>query len=477
MEKIKKLIDYVLLGIYVIFISMFVGFIFIKATPKYMFSYIIVTLLIIGLIIFLRKNKKIFTNRKMLILLAIVVALFAIGIRMYIVKLNYISPYSDYATFYNNAAYFSENTKFLYTDYIALFPYLSGYIIALGTFFKMIAVSYTNAIIFNVIFDLLSALLLFLTFRKKSLPKAILLALSWLINPINIIWCTFVSPVVIVNFFVVLALCMIESFEKDIIKPKRFIIYNIVLGIILALGNQFRPIFIIFIIALFIYRVYRTMFEKNIKKSVTIISLIVLTCFYVFVDKTIFCVIEKINVEKCATTQGWAIYVGANINSSGAWNLEDSQHFSEINHRMPAEDAQQQIKKEAIERYKNNGIISNIRLMKNKTSIMMSSLGKYSSSCFNYIQDSYNNEKLDKYIEIICCMMCFIIVFSNIIIVAFRKNIKDNMIYILMSIGIIMAHLLVEVSERYSIQAYIPLQILATIMFVDILNKDKIFDK
>lgn len=57
---------------------------------------------------------------------------------------------------------------------------------------------------------------------------------------------------------------------------------------------------------------------------------------------------------------------------------------------------------------------------------------------------------------------------SNIYIVLFRKNMENKIIYMLLAIGLITAHLFVEVSERYSLQAYIPMMFLSFKMINDL---------
>lgn len=85
-----------------------------------------------------------------------------------------------------------------------------------------------------------------------------------------------------------------------------------------------------------------------------------------------------------------------------------------------------------------------------------------------YIQEGISNELIMSIIKYLLSATCFIIVLSNIYIVLFRKNMENKIIYMLLAIGLITAHLFVEVSERYSLQAYIPMMFLSFKMINDL---------
>lgn len=473
MEKVKKVVDYIFFIIYLIFIVIFLKNILLDVSKIYRFIFFTLCLLTIGIIYLLRKRKKVLKCKTVWLAVGIILSVIGISIRIFLTKLNYLTPFSDYLTFYDNATFFSENTKILNSRYIALFPYLSGYIVSLGTFFKIFSVKYVNVIFFNIVIDILTSLVLCITFRKKSLVGAVLIMASWLINPINIVWCAFAYPISIINFFIVLSLCMIQSWEGRDNNLKIFIVYNILLGLVLALGNQFRPIFIIFVIALFICRLYQFLFEKHSTKGMLILGMAILILVYVIADNLLVHTMQLFNSEEFSKTQGWTLYVGANIDSEGSWNLEDSKYFYEVGENKTADETQIYMKNEAIRRVKNNGIIDDLKLLVDKFRILTSSLGGYSAQSFNYIQISYESALVDKIVSMVLKVTCFIIVYSNLFVGIYYKNLKVKMIYMLVSLGIILSHLLVEVSPRYSIQAYIPMQILGIIILCDILFKNK----
>lgn len=473
MKKINGIFDDLIWVIYIVFICLFISSIFFKASLNYILLYICILAISIGIYFFIKKVRIKGKFKTISIVVLMLLSLLGIVARIYLANISYIEPYSDYATFYANSVYFSENFKFLNTNYIALFPYLTGYMMVLGLFFRIFTACYSNVVIFNLLIDICSAIVIFLTFRKKSISTALLFTTIWLINPINIIWCAFVYPMSITNFFVVLGLCLFEKFEKDSENKRKFLIYNVVLGCVLAIGSMFKPIFIIFIIAIFINRIYECVFKRDKNKVVILLSLLLLCCSYGLIRIGINKGVEKINGCEVSSTQGWTLYLGSNVESDGGWNELDAKYLSELLEKNSEVETQKILKDVAIQRYKDNGVASNLKLMRNKFIVLTSSLGAYSYEGFSYIQQGISNEIVMKLVKCSLFVACFMIVASSIYIVAFRKNIENKIMYMLLAIGLITAHFFVEVSVRYSIQAYIPMMMLSFIMINDLRNKVK----
>lgn len=471
MKKINEIFDDLIWVIYIVFICLFINSIFSKASLKFIVLYIVIFAISIVIYFLVKKVKIKGIFKKISVVVLMLLSLLGIVARIYLANISYIEPYSDYATFYENSIYFSENFKFSSTSYIALFPYLTGYMMVLGLFFRIFTACYSNVVIFNLLIDICSAIVIFLTFRKKSFYTALLFMTIWLINPINIIWCAFVYPMSITNFFVVLGLCLFEKFEKKSENKRKFLIYNIVLGCAFAIGSMFKPIFIIFIIAIFINRIYECVFKSDKNKVVILLSLLLLCCSYGLARISINKGIEKINGCEISSTQGWTLYLGGNAETGGMWNQSDSDYLYELLEDNSEKNTQKILKEAAIQRYKDNGVILNLKLMKNKFIVLTSYLGSYTYEGFNYIQQGISNEIVMKIIKCLLYLVCFMIVASNIYIFMFRKNIENKLMYMLLAIGLITAHLFVEVSARYSIQAYIPMMMLSFIMINDLRKK------
>lgn len=474
MDKLKKVADAGLNIIYFLFIAIFLFNILQVSSPRWIVIYVAIIVISILMYLFGSKLKiKVKINKKILFILGIIFVLIGVGVRIFILNLNHAEPYSDYSLFFNNASNFAQNNCFSSKYYIALFPYLTSYIVLLGSFFKVVGISIKSAILLNIIFDIMAALLLFVTFRKKFLNKAILLSVLYLINPISIMWCVAICPISIVNFFIVAALCVLEKFEGKIEGKVKNIIYNIFLGILLGIANQFRPIFVIFIIALVLYRIYIILFEKDAKKIMMAVSILVLGIAYFVTGKLILSNMQKINPEeKFATTQGWTIYLGANIESNGIWNLTDSMYFNAKMAGKTPQEVQIEMQKEAIERYKNNGFKGNALLMKEKFKVLTAYSGEYSSSAFASLEPELTGDRIDVCIKFISKLLFFLIVLSNIFVMFNKTEMKNKILYMLLSIGIVISHLLVEVSQRYSLHVYI-VMIVFMVLYMQNFKKEK----
>ncbi len=464
---VEKLLEY----IFLVFIIAILYFIITFSTQKYICMYAIIAIAMV-IIYVLVKKKKIDLESKLLkrTILAICIICTVIGVvvRIGLVFLSYAEPVSDYLTFYANAVSYATTSSFVNNEYIALFPYLAPYIVVLGNVFKILGISYKSAVIFNVFLDILAGMLLYLTFRKSEnkLKPCCILAI-WMINPFNILWCSFVAPITIVNFFFVLAIFIFEKREKIRCNTKQFLAISVLLGLVLGIANQFRPIFIIFLIALIMYELYNMLFEKENSKIILSIGILLVICMYFISGKIVFYSIEKINKVKFATSSGWTIYLGANIESKGTWNLEDSVFFNQkiTDGEFDAESIQKYFMNLAIERYKTNGIKSNIKLMRDKLEVLTGEVPRYSIESWWNIQEVPTNEQLNRVLMLWAKVTYTVLILANVYIIFRKKDIKRNKFYVLIVLGLITSHLLVEVSPRYNLHVLIPIQVILTLLY------------
>ena len=113
-------------------------------------------------------------------------------------------------------------------------------------------------------------------------------------------------------------------------------------------------------------------------------------------------------------------------------------------------------KNKAIENYKSYNILKIIKLYAKKYSILTSNLSFYT---YENTIGTYINKNI---IRIILYNFWFILLLSNIYtILRKNKNIDDILFIMVLEIGLILSHLLVEVSPRYFIPATVPIMIIA----------------
>lgn len=414
---------------------------------------IVIFITTIFMFVFLKKGKEFKLDNKMVNLLIII----SIIIRFGLVFLNYGEVYSDYAKFFYGSVEFYQFGTI--SKYVSVFPHLISYIASIGLVFKIFGTSYQAVIIFNIVFDLISAFVLKKMFNSKKV------ALFWLLNPINIIWCSICHPVVITNTFFIISIFVFYNLIKNLNNNKKVYILSIILGIVLSITNLFRPIMIIFIIALTIYFLLN-LTKDNLKKTFIILGLIILVFFSCnnlstniyknFIDNSI-----------ASKTYGWSMYIGANIDSNGSWNQRQQIELDEMlaSEATPTEIHAHFFNK-AIDLYKSNGLVNNIKLFIKKVMVMVGGPDWLSAAVFNLMMATPFNDNVFSIIKLLTLIPYYLLVLFNLLIAYINLKSKRSDFSFLLQlfiIGMITSHMFVEVAERYSLPLLVPYTILIII--------------
>ena len=429
----------------------------------------IFTFSIIVLCVFYKLVKKeiIKINKKTIIIFIIIAFVLRLGLFL----LNYDKPLmSDYLFFYENATQFMQGQE-LNNRYIATFPYLAPYVVILGAFLRIFnSNNYLLVILFHMILDFSTAFFIYKITGNKDKKTGMLGALLWLINPINIIWNTICCPVVIVNFGIAIILYVFEKIRLEISKGinwKKFLILNIIYGMTIGIFNSFRPIMIIIVIATIMYYIYTILYKVKQKKIriLVIIGSMLILAMYILINAVSNYGIGKLIKQEASTTPGWTLYLGSNIEYNGMWHEKASGEYTQLfnNEEMSAEEIQQYFNEKAIKQYKENGF-KNIKLFFNKYKILTNNIVGYSYSNINEVATINNN--ILRLIRISSeIAICIIIVLNVYYCINLIKNIQifENVIlYLLVIIGLLASHMLVEVSPRYALPLMPIITIVAT---------------
>lgn len=441
-NKLDKLIQKVLIIIYSL---IGLGIIILSVNNNILLSILLITFLIIIYLITKKYNfkiNKILENKKLFLIILIIPLL----IRLLLLVFNYPELYSDEATFYNNAVAISGN-KSLTNEYIATFPYLYPYIYLLGIIFKIFGTNYKVVVLTNIIIDLIGSFITYKFFENiKDKKSAKISLLIWLYNPFQIIWNVKCLPVIIVNTLIILSLYIFSILYKKISNIKHNILFSIILGIVLSIANSNRPIMIIFIIALFIYYVYLLIIKKNKPKELIISFVLIFVLFEFGNILTRNIVSDKTEYEVAKSSGGWSLYLGSSYDTSGQWYPVDK--FGELIYSddFTPTKTHDYFQKEAIKRYKDNGI-NNLILIPKKANVLVSSFDEFS---VNNLYSKLNIPIPKIIINILSKLFWLTLILTNLFIIKLKK---DDIIryfpYLLFFIGVILASLLVEVSPRY----------------------------
>ena len=416
---------------------------------------LILTLTIFILLKKIKPQKSIQLNKKTIILLI----LFGVLIRVLLLFLNYKNVYSDEATFYYNAIKLANNAT-INTRYIAVFPYLYSYILLLGSIMHYIGTGFRTVVLTNILLDIIGSYFIYLIGNKlKNKDFGIKMMLLWLYNPLQILWCTKALPVVIVNtLFIICIYTFIILLKSDTIKKK--ITLSIILGILLGISNSFRPIFIIFLIAMICYYIYNLLIKEN-KTDLKLINLIIIIIIFITCNNFYTSLVSsKTNYKIGNNTSGWTLYLGSNLKSNGAWfEVSEFNEFLNLNEdEFDVQKIHNYFKTQAINNYKTYNVVDLIKLFTKKYYILTSNIPSYTYE--NTINPLTNNKLT------IICKLYLIIFWITLILNCITikiKNIKNpiTIFLIIIEIGLILSHLLVEVSPRYFIPLTVPLLLIS----------------
>ncbi len=459
----KKIITNIIKIIYLVltFLILIVG---ILSGLKNDLLLFVISLLLIAFLFFIEKKysitKCILKNKK------IIVSLIVIGIvlRLLLLLFNYGEVFSDEATFYSNAINLSTHIP-LNNRYIAMFPYLYSYIFLLGNVMKIFTTKFIIVVILNIIMDIAASYFAYLFGKKiKNKEFGIILMLIWLLNPFQILWCMKALPITVVNLCFIISLYIFACLIKQN-KTINTILLSILLGINLGISNSFRPIFIIFVIAIFLYYLYLIIFLKSNYKNKLISYILIILCF-IGINNSYTKLVSNKTKYNIGGSSGWTLYLGSNLESNGAWFPSDEYNELMASDNFNPPDIHNYFKEKAIENYKSYNILNITKLYAKKYSTLTSNLSYYT---YENTIGTYTTKKM---IRIILYIFWFILIFSNLCIILRKdKNIDDILFTMILEIGLILSHLLVEVSPRYFVPTLVPIMIIASLNIYNFKNK------
>ena len=243
-----------------------------------------------------------------------------------------IEPSVDYQTFYNCASQLADS---FVTDfhYVALFPHIAGYATFLSLFFKLFGSGLLVAPVINVFLSTASMALIFYIGRSLGgRGVAIFASILWILCPSQTIYNIFVlsEPLYTTLLLVVWALLIWKEQMDFSQKLPSAIGFFVGIGVLLSVIQAVRPLSLVVLISL---AIWMFLIQKNSSKIIWRNKLI---CFAVAVLVFVICnfawgsLLDVRLGEQTARTQGYTMLVGANYDSMGQWNQEDSDTLSQI---------------------------------------------------------------------------------------------------------------------------------------------------
>lgn len=369
-------------------------------------------------------------------------------------------------------------------DYESLFPYLFTYTGSLAASMKILGKSYLAVVALNVVFDIIGAIGIYLLFKKwkKSKDVGLFAAVIWALNPLEIVFCGLPLAIVAVNVLFILAALSMYGICCNLENIKKLCLYAAMLGFVLAIGNAYRPFFVIFAIAMVIYLILCTLKNKMLWRPAIMSTLIVLMVMVVG-GALIRVIHSHLNsyYDGRKSQAGWSIYVGANYDTRGKWSSDDRDVFfgPVLNGEADGDVSvgQSIIMEKAIWRYEE--IISHRRLIShflNKTGVIF---GDVRNAIYDapYVFDVSGTNRLYRllqdiivvfYLTIFGLFFCFVLTKTRC---EGENNGDDNdfsLLLVISFIGFFLAMLLMESMNRYSLPFITLMLVLAVGFMVDV---------
>lgn len=360
----------------------------------------------------------------------------------------------DYNSYFILADALSNNSIVI-EKYISIFPHVLGYPTILSFFFRIFGSHIFIGQIINVIFSLIIALLIYkigkIIFSEKL---GFITSILWCFMPSQILYTVLLCTE---YFYTALFLFAVYTFLN-----KKGLLDYMLAGVICVMANSVRPLALILIIAFVIYDI---IFENKIPVLKKIIGIFIMLLIYITGQKLVTMAVEStINTKVSTSPIGFNLYVGMNYNNKGTWNSLDSAEFDKMlaDSRYDAQAIQDKFKDRAFKRIEEYEDILFKHIRRKHSKMWMSdhealvyvrtALKTENKFIPQFIQKIYIAASTSYYYAMIIGMI-FGVVFYII-----NKKYELSLLIIIL-IGTILVHVLVEVGGRYHFSC-IPLFIL-----------------
>ncbi len=288
---------------------------------------------------------------------------------------THISPRYDFLTYYRMAGELLHGRAYL-PDYVSVFPHVMGYPTVLSAFFSVFGQRVIVAQCVNIALSCLTVLLVYEVGRLTADRKAgLIAALLWTAAPSQIFYPLLVCTEPLFMFLTLLC----ATLALRAVRQKsglRGALMMCLLGALCAVTSKIRPNGIIVLIALIIMLVlfWRPAFTLKIKKIDLTRPLSAACILIVFFASSSFAsnrITSFIDRAPGKPGYGWNLFVGLNMESKGAWNMEDSALFTRLLNEKGASGAQQELFSSAMSRAGHLGVNTDtLRFFYHKINLM-----------------------------------------------------------------------------------------------------------
>ena len=459
MEKVsdilKKIMLCILLGIIVIALALIVreGLV----SPSYLAA-LVVGLVWAGALFWLirrrRKQAKALLPAGINVHKAVlIVAALCFALNLVWVLVIRIEPFSDYDKYWQLAISLATGREIEDAWYIAMYPHILGTASFLSFFVKLFGESVLMVSIINVLLTSLSGLLIFyICLEFADAETGLIASLLWAICPCKLMLNSLVFSEPLYTCLILLFILMFMKLHGDISGDKKqwwmCIVEGSLLGFLLQCINIVRPIAGILLIAMFIWLVMLRGAElKKLSLWKSWLFVIAPLLFIYSQTGSIWTshVAHMVGMEP-ASVPIYNIYVGFNEATQGQWSPEDMDLlFSYMSSGATPSQAQESLLPLLKERMSSG--IDYLRLFASKLIAFMGNdeLGGY----------TYRFTRPESFVKL--GMVAGNVFYYGVLVLALiglgrmmaEKQLSSALLLPLYVIGLTLAHMLVEVANRY----------------------------
>lgn len=239
-----------------------------------------------------------------------------------------IEPFSDYLTYWDCAVSLAYGREIYSTEYVAMYPHILGYASFLAPFIRLFGEHVLVGTLLGLLLSCLSALLIFAICRSAAgLPAAVLAGLLWACYPGRIMLGSLIFSEPLYTCLVLLFLWLMLRLQRRQGRGPFLaaVAWGLGLGLLLAVINAVRPISAILIIALLLWLLLLRGYELKSGRlwRFWLVCLACLLLCFQLSGKLWNRHLESVLGEEPAGLPVYNLYVGFNMDTLGQWSGED----------------------------------------------------------------------------------------------------------------------------------------------------------
>lgn len=367
-----------------------------------------------------------------------------------------IEPFSDYKTYWDCAVSIAYGRELYSNEYVAMYPHILGYSSFLAFFIRIFGENIMAGLLPGLLLSCISGLLIYGICREvMGRGPALLAFLLWDLYPGRIMLGSLIFSEPLYTCLVLLFLWLLlrlhkkqEGFKGRLLPP---LLWGLGLGLLLAAINAVRPISAILIIALLLWLLLLR--GRELKNGrlwrFWLLALAALLLSFQLGGRLWHGRLENILGEEPAGLPLYNLYVGLNMETLGQWSGEDMDLLFEYR-RSPggsAPEAQKSMLPHVMERLRSDEL-DIPRLFAAKLFAFMGNdeLGGYT---YRFTRPPF----FVKICMLICnCFYYFLLGLALWGLVRLWRRDGEDSAFLLLplyTLGLSLAHMLIEVSSRY----------------------------